>query len=174
MKKAFNITGMALTLIFAIVIFYYMDEVDSARSSSYLSSYSNYSSYSDPYSYSSPYSSSYSSYSDSYEEITEEAGVVSLFFLLFFLAIFLINLLKLKTKTVKILSIIGLSLTGIWLIWDFLMISDGGALSFDEVGPGFLFYNFIVMAFTIVGTIHAFRESKMIHDFGNTGADILG
>lgn len=154
MKLAFNITGLSLTIVFAIVIFYYAEEVSDARLDSLFSSL-NSSSYYGSSSYTPYYSSS-----DSYSSITEEAGLVSLFFFGYFLFLFIFNLRSIKTKTVKVLSIIGISLTGLWLMWDFLMVADGGALSFDEIAPGFLFYNFVVLAFALVGMIHALRLSK--------------
>lgn len=174
MKIAFNIAGIVMTIIFAIIIFYYADEVDSARSYSY-SSYSSYSGYSsDPYSSSYSYSTpSYSSYSDSYSELTEEAGLWSLLFFLYFTFLFIFNLIKVKTKTTKVLSIIGISLTGLWLCWDLLMIADGGALSFDEIAPGFIFYCLVVLAFTIIGTIHVGIANKKTLNIAPQSKDVL-
>ncbi|MCE3294668.1 MAG: hypothetical protein K0R65_382 [Crocinitomicaceae bacterium] len=148
MKQAVNIVGLAFTLIFTIVIFYYAEEVSDARLDSLFSSMSSYSSYSSPYSY---YSSFESNLDD---DLTEEAGWISLIFISYFVFQFIFNLIKVRTKTNKIISIIGISLSGIWLIWDFLMISSPGALSFDEIAPGFLFYTMTVIAFSIIGLVH--------------------
>lgn len=143
MKQVVNIVGLAFTVIFAIVIFYYAEEVSDAKMDSFLNSLS------------SSYSDIGYSFSDSYldDELTEEAGWISLIFIAFFTFQFIFNLMKVKTKTSKIISIIGISLSGIWLAWDLLMISSPGALSFDEIGPGFLFYALAVLAFSIVGLI---------------------
>ncbi|MGV3629696.1 MAG: hypothetical protein ACO1O6_00725 [Bacteroidota bacterium] len=148
MKQAVNIVGLAFTLIFSIVIFYYAEEVSDAKLDSLFSSMSSYSSYSSPYSY---YSSFESNLDD---ELTEEAGWISLIFIAYFIFQFIFNLTQVKTKTNKIVSIIGLSLSGIWLAWDFLMIGSPGALSFDEIAPGFLFYVMTVIAFSIIGLVH--------------------
>ncbi|MES2589385.1 MAG: hypothetical protein V4622_10420 [Bacteroidota bacterium] len=157
MKLATNILGLVFTLVFGIVILYYMSEVQDARFESLYSSLSS-STYSS-YPYSSPYSS-YSSYSDSYSSLTEEAGVICLFFFLFFLYQFIFNLVKVKTKTSKVISIIGLSITGIFLLWDLLMIGDGGALSFDEVGAGFILFCMISLAFSIVGLVQCRVDAR--------------
>ncbi len=148
MKQAVNIVGLAFTLIFSIVIFYYAEEVSDAKLDSLFSSMSSYSSYSSPYSY---YSSFESNLDD---ELTEEAGWISLIFIAYFIFQFIFNLLQVKTKTNKVISIIGISLSGIWLAWDLMMIGSPGALSFDEIAPGFLFYVMAVIAFSIIGLVH--------------------
>jgi len=142
MNKAFNITGIALSVIFGVLIIYYIDEVSSARFNDFLSSYSSSSLYSTS-------SYSYSTY-DSSSEVTEEAALYSLLFYLLFAGICIVNLLKIKTKTNKVISIIGISLTGIFLLWDIMMMGNSGGMSFDEIGPAFLFYTLFACAMCIV------------------------
>ncbi len=152
--RVLYIIAMVLTLGFIIADFYYMEEVSSARYSSYDNYYS-----SDPYGY-----SGYDSYS-SYEEdddITVQAGIVTLIFFLAFTALFILSLVNLKTMTVKVFSIIGLSLTFIIMLWDGLMISSPGGISFDEVGPAWVFYGLFMIAASIIGTVHAFRPKKVV------------
>lgn len=155
MNKAFYISAIALSFIFLCVCGYYIEEVDSARALESFSYYS--SSYGDSYNYG---YSSYNAYEGLAEDYTSEAALVSIFFFLFFITTDILGLLKVKTKTVKILGIIGVSLTGIMLIWDLLIISSPSNLSFDEVGGGFAFYALIILAFSIVGLVQAVRFSK--------------
>ena len=153
MKIAVNIIGIVFSIIFLIVIAYYIGEVSDARMQSIFSSYSASDSY---YSSYTPYSYS----SDSYSSITEEGGIVSMFFFLFFIFQFIFNLKKVKTTTSKVLSIIGLSFAGIFILWDLLMISDGGSLSFDEVGVGFVLFCLISFSFSIIGLVQSFVHDK--------------
>lgn len=156
MKTAINITGIAFSIIFGIVILYYIGLVHDARMESLFSSINSYSS--SPYSTYTPYSSS----SDSASSLTEEGGLICLAFFLFFLFTNIFNLIKVKTKTNKVISIIGLSLTGIFTLWNLLMITDSGALSFDEVGVAFLLYCFVLLAFAIISTVQCSVHSKKV------------
>ena len=85
-------------------------------------------------------------------------GILSLVFLLLFAAVHILSIIKIKTTTMKVISIIGISLTGIGLLLAFLVISSPGSSSYDEVGPVFVLYSLAAIAFHIVGTIHAFRK----------------
>ncbi|PKP23247.1 MAG: hypothetical protein CVU05_00370 [Bacteroidetes bacterium HGW-Bacteroidetes-21] len=154
MMRVLFIIAMALSLGFIIADFYYMEEVSSARYSSYYDTYN-----SDPYDY-----SGYNSYSayDNDDDITEEAGVVTMMFFLGFTVLFILSLVKLKTKTVKVFSIIGLSLSFIMILWDGLMISSPSHISFDETGLGWVAYGLFMLAFTIIGTVHAFRVKPVV------------
>jgi hypothetical protein len=150
MMRAFFISAIVITLGFLVADVYYMDEVSSARYSSYSSDYS---SYSDPYGY-----SGYSDYGSSNDdEMTVEAGLVTMAFFLVYIVLFVLSLIKVKTKTMKVFSIIGLSLTGIIALWDGVMISSPGNISFDEIGGAWLFFGVVMIAFTIIGTIHSFK-----------------
>lgn len=154
MSKVFYIIGIVFAIIFIGVCGYYAEEVSDARIDYFLSSY-NYSDYS--YSgYSSYNSSSYDSYSD----LTAEAGLWSLIFILFFITMNLIGLIKVKTKTSKVLSIIGLSLSAIILFWDFGVIASPGSMSFDEVSPAWVFFALNMLAFAIIGLIQSIRFAK--------------
>lgn len=151
MNRAFYIVGIVFAVIFLFLGAYYAEEVSSARWNDYFSSYSSF-------------DYSYSFGSDLDNEYTEEAGLWSLFFILSFITVDLLGLLKVKTKTVKVLSIIGLSLSLIMLIWTFLMISSPGSISFDEVYPAWAFYCLTVLAFSIVGLVQSvryYRRSRM-------------
>jgi hypothetical protein len=84
-------------------------------------------------------------------------AIVSIVFLVFFEVVFLLSLMKIKTKTMKVLSIIGLALTGIMIAWAVLPAASPSSVSFDEVGVGFVGYGVVLLAFSIIGTIHAFK-----------------
>lgn len=153
MNKAFYISAIALSFIFLCICGYYIEETSSARALESFSYYS--SSYTDSYSY-----SSYNIYEGLAENYTSEVALISLFFFLFFITTDVLGLLKVKTKTVKVLGIIGISLTGIMLIWDLLILSSPSSLSFDEVGGAFSLYSLTVLAFSIVGLVQSVRFSK--------------
>lgn len=149
MSKVLYIIGIVLAVVFFILSGYYSGEVSDARFDALFSSYD--------YSY-----SSYSSYSynGSASDITVEAGVWSLVFILFFIAMNLVGLIKVKTKTSKVLTIIGLSFSGILLFWNFAMIASPGSISFDEVSPAWVFYILMILAFAIIGLVQSIRFSK--------------
>jgi len=138
MNKAFYISSLVLSVLFGFIVLYYIDLVVSAR----------YSWYSSPYDYSSGSSE------------TEEAGLISLFFFLFFITTFLLGLIKIKRVTNKVLSIIGLSLAALFLLWDLVMLSSPSSISFDEVGIGFFFFTPVITAFSIVGIVQSNRFKR--------------
>ena len=144
--KAVYIVGIVLSVIFLFVIGFFIAEVESARFASYYSY--DYSSY-----------NSYSSY-DNGSDDTMMGAIVSFFFFAFFITSAILGLIKVKTTTNKVFSIIGLCISGIFLLWNFAMMASPGALSFDEVGIGFAFYSIIMLAFMIVGLIQAVKYSK--------------
>ena len=134
MNKAFYISSLVLSALFSVIVLYYIDLVSSARFSSW-----------------------YTNYYDSGSSETEEAGLISLFFFLFFITTFLLGLIKIKRVTNRVLSIIGLALSALFLLWDLVMLSSPSGLSFDEVGIGFFFFTPVIMAFSIVGIIQSNR-----------------
>jgi hypothetical protein len=149
--KALYIVGIVLSFIFLFVIGFFIAEVESAR-------YMSYYDYSDPYSY----NYGYSSYTNYGEDETLLGGIVSFFFFSFFILAGILGLIKTKTKTNKVLSIIGLSLSGIFFFWNILVMVDPGALSYDEVGGGYIFYSLVMLAFMIVGLVQAVRYAKRL------------
>lgn len=146
MNRAFYIAGIVLSFIFLIVCGYFISEVQSARMDYYFSMIE-----SDYY---------YAMDSSRISALTFEAGLISLFFFLAFITIDLLGLIKVKTTTMKVMGIIGLAISGLYLIWDFMVLASPGSLSFDEVGGGFGFYCFIMLAFSIVGLVQSVRFAK--------------
>ena len=141
MNKAFYISSLVLSVLFGIIIIYYIDLVSYARYS-YLPMPNDF------------------TYTDFGAGKTEEAAWISFLFLTFFTTTFLLGLIKIKRVTNKVLSLIGLSLSALFLIWDLVMLSSPSHLSFDEVGIGFLFFLPVVVAFSIVGIVQSTRYKK--------------
>lgn len=150
MNKAFYIVGIVFAVVFLFVGGYYAEEVDNAQWSSFMSSY-DYSDFGYNYDY---------GYDYEVEDLTIAASLWSLFFFLAFIAIDIMGLIKIKTTTVKVFSIIGLSLSGIFLLWNFAVMGSPGSLSFDEVYPGWVLYCLIMLAFSIVGLVQSVRYQK--------------
>lgn len=152
MMRILHLIGLVASVGLVVATIYYANEVADARFDSYMQMYSDYS-YDDPYS-----SYSYDSY-DRDNEITEEAGVTTIIFFVFFLALYVLSLMKIKTTTVKVFSIIVMSITAIMIAWALMMVSSPGGISFDEVGIAWLAYAALVLASGIVGTVHAFKKA---------------
>jgi len=149
MMRVFYLIAITLTIGFFVADFYYAEEVSHAR----------YSSYDGMYNSSDPYGSGYNSYDYSKDvDLTVEAGFVTMGFFLMCVVLYILSLVKIKTTTMKVFSIIGLSLTGIMILWDGVMIASPSGISFNEVVPGWIFFGVAMIAFMIIGTIHAFKK----------------
>jgi len=152
MMRITYLLSILVSLFFCLMIFDYIVRVNDARNDQIYEMMNNYSSGADSY-------SSYNSYDDERDNrLTAEAGLMSLFFFLFFLALGILTLIKLKTKTMKIISIIGLALTLIMSAWSAVMMGSPGAISFDEVGVVWVLYAVIMLTFGVIGTMHAFKK----------------
>ena len=165
MNKVFFIIGIVFSVIFIFISGYYAELVSNARLDYLFGSYSSYSY--DSY-------NSYSSYrvGDSYSSLTSEAALWSLLFILYFVAMNLVGLIKVKTKTAKVLSIIGLSFGGIILFWDFAVMGSPGAMSFDEVAPAWIFFGLMMLAFSIIMLVQSIRyANKVATGVTNTGVN---
>ena len=152
MMRILYILSIAASILFAVLVLDYIVRVSEARTEQLFEMMNSYGQ-------DDPYSSSYSSYDDERDNrLTSEAGLMSLFFFVFYLALQALTLVKLKTKTMKIITIIGLSLTVIMAAWNGVMMSSPGGISFDEVGIVWLLYAVIMLTFGIIGTVHAFKR----------------
>ncbi len=159
MNKAFYIIGIIFAVLFMFVIGYYMEEVKSARWRAWDIDF--YGDFGSP---------SYSSFDggNSPSDLSFQAALLSLIFFLFYAAMDILGLVKVKTKTAKVLSIIGLCFTGLYLLWDLVVLTDPGALAFDDVGGGFVLYTLTMLAFSIVGLVQAIRYGKIKYSAANT------
>jgi hypothetical protein len=157
MNKAFYIVGIVFSIAFLMVTAYYSSAVDDARWEDY-----------------DLYASGYGLYTyDNASALTEEAALISIPFFLLFIATDLLGLVKVKTKTTRAMSIIGLSISGILLLLDLFMMAESGNASFDEVGPVFGLYALVVLAFSIVGLIQSIRFQQRKKPVGITSDDLL-
>ncbi len=155
MNKAFYIVGIVFSVVFIFLGAFYMDEISSAERRDYYTNDYSYGSYDyiyDSYNY---------SYSNEADDLTFEIAVISMFFFLLFLAVDLLGLIKVKTRTTKVLSIIGISLSGIFLLWNFALMASGGGISYDEVYPAYVLYSLVILAFSIVGLVQSVRYAKV-------------
>ncbi|MES2799439.1 MAG: hypothetical protein V4638_05450 [Bacteroidota bacterium] len=153
MGKAFFISRLALSLIFIVVGVYFIAEVESARYDYILSSFSSY---------------DYNNYSSSYAsneapDLTFTAGLITLLYLLLMQGTNVFALVKIKTKTVKVLSIIGLAVVGILILINLLMLTSPAGMSYDEVGALFVLFAFGAIGFGIVYLVHAVRYEAKQH-----------
>ena len=62
--------------------------------------------------------------------------------------------------TAKVISIIGLCVSGLAFIITLLPVGDPGAVSFDEFAPFLIFIQLIMLAFCIVNLIQAVRNEN--------------
>lgn len=161
MNRAFYIVGIVFSVFFMFITSYYAEEVRSARMYDLFSDFNSY----DYNTYSSYFSSGLD------ESYTSEAALWSLFFFLSFITIDLLGLIKVKTTTVKVTSIIGLSLSAIFLLWNFAVLSSPGSMSFDEVAPGWIFYSMVMLAFTIVGVVQSSRYYRKVNSVSTSIQD---
>lgn len=151
--RAFFIAACVLTLIYIVASIAIADEVRSARWSSYDYSYDSYDSYGyDSYSY-------YDDYEDDADDYTRMGGIVSVFYMLISAGAFVLALMKIKTQTMKVISIIGVSIAGLFFLWSMLPLASPDSISFDEIAPAFVFAAMALLGLHIVGIVHAFKTS---------------
>ncbi|MFT6501908.1 MAG: hypothetical protein ACJASQ_002024 [Crocinitomicaceae bacterium] len=150
MNKTVYAVGIALSVIFFFVCGYYFIEAEKATSTMYAY-------------YLQEVSQEYGvELGVGREELSSEIGLWSLLFLGYFSFIYIMGLRKVKTKAMKVSSIIALSLTGIILLWDFGMIISPRSMSFDEIGLAWLGYCFVILILSIVGFIQSPKYNKLI------------
>jgi len=156
--RAFFIAATVLSLIYIFSSAAIAEKVSSARWSSYYDAVYDYNDY-----YSSDYSYDYSyddyAYEDEADDYTRMGGMVSVFYMLISAGAFLLALMKIKTKTMKVISIIGLSLSGLFLLWSMMPLASPGSISFDEVAPAFILAAIAFIGLNVVGIVHAFKTS---------------
>jgi len=147
--KALNIIGLVLVIVLFFVTGVYINETSSARWSDY--SY-------DSYSY---------LYSGRAADVTMEAASIMLLFMFFYIGAMIANLVKVKTTTTKVMSIIGLSFSLIILLINLVVLAEPSNLAFDESGGFFIIYGILMLAFFIVFLVqsvtHKNRDQKKVN-----------
>lgn len=151
--KALYVTSLIVTVLLIILTGYFInwyDEVDFAMWMETLYDYDSYSSMYDSYYY--------------YElkEITQYGAITGLASMIFYILTFSFTLKNIKRVTAKVMSIIGLSITGLFFLATLVPLSDPGAASFDEFGPVLILYAIIMLAFCIVNLVQAVRNAAPV------------
>ncbi len=163
MMRAFFISATVLSIIFIVACAGISSSVSSARWD-YLwnSTYDDYSTdYYDDYSYD-DYSYDDYGYGDSYEEaenMTRVGGIVSVLYMLISAGAFLLALMKIKTKTMKVISIIGMSLAGLLFLIAMVPTAVPDEMYFDECAGVFILGAIALLGLHVVGIVHAFKTS---------------
>jgi len=133
MKKYFSIS-MALSVVFTALVAYYYNEVDEARLTEMMDIIGGV--------------TTYTSGGQS-ENLTEEIALLSLLFIGAFIAL---DYLKMKSSAEhKKFAIVGLFLSVVLLVWDLLVLSSPGHMSFDEVAPAWGLYGLTMFIFARMG-----------------------
>lgn len=141
--KAINIIGICLAVIIMPVCIYYVIETEYAYYNSW--DWGGYDSY-----YSGP----------SRAEVTTEAAGISILFVGFFVYQCIMNMVKIKTTTSKVMGIIGVSLMGIFFLINLMMLGSGGGATYDEGGPFNFIAGLIMIAFSIVFLVQTVNFEK--------------
>jgi hypothetical protein len=108
-----------------------------------------------------PYSYNYddSRYAD-LRSLTATGGILSLLFTVFYILTFSFTLKNIKRTTAKVMSIIGLSISGIFFLCCLVPIMEPANVAFDdEFAPAMIFYGLIMLAFCIVNLVQAIRNT---------------
>lgn len=82
---------------------------------------------------------------------------VSLLFFIYFIVMDIIGLVRIKRKITKVLSVMGLLITGIMLSWAIVVISLTWKISVLEVVGMYLIYALLYFVFSIAGLIQAVK-----------------
>jgi hypothetical protein len=162
MNKVLYIIGIVFSFIFFWVSAYYVEVTGNARIMEMWSSYDGYSGI-----------STYNYYSSSASDLTTEAGLIALFFFLYVIFADIMGLLNVKTTTSKVFTIIGISLGGLFLLWNGAVLASPRSLTYDEAGIAFTFYALVTLAFSIVGLVQSVRFGKQKKVIENPSNDLL-
>lgn len=152
MNKNLYVFGIILSIFFAGTLVYYFFEAREARENlnEALVSYS-----------------AYTSYLDSDEKpffVTIRVGLWSLVYSVFFLIMSIVALAKVKTTTATSMSIIGVSLSGIFILWDFLMMYAAHTLTYDLIYFTFFLYSAYLIAYSIIQLIQFNRYEDLLEN----------
>lgn len=141
--RGLNIIGIILSVVLFPVVFYYVEEVSRARWASW-----------------DFFDTGYNYTGQSAAELTFEGGLIILAITLFMIFQNIFNIAKVKTVTAKVLGIIGVSLIGLALLFNLLMLSSPRNISFDEGGQLWMIVGLLMLAFSIVFLVQSVNYHK--------------
>ncbi|MCB9222824.1 MAG: hypothetical protein R2780_10835 [Crocinitomicaceae bacterium] len=144
--RGLNIIGIIMSILLFPLVFYYMIEVSQAR-------WRSWDIWDTGFSYTGP----------SAADLTFEGALFLLAITLFMVFQNIFNMAKVKTTTAKVLGIIGVSLVGLALLFNMLMISSPDNVSFDEGGPLWFMVALLMLAFSIVFLVQSVMYHKKKH-----------
>lgn len=90
-------------------------------------------------------------------DVTFEGALIILLILIYFIFQNILNMVKVNRPTTRVLSIIGISISGFSLLYCFLMLNNPTHLSFDEGGQSFMLPGLMMIGFSIVFLIQYMR-----------------
>ncbi len=143
--KKINTVGILSALIMGVVAVYFTEEVKTERWGGFMNDFMNY-------------SDSSVIYENKADELSMQAAGIMLLLTGYFIFGFIRNLMKIKTMTTRVISIVGLSFTLIAFLFGLVSILDPAGASFDETGPVFIGYGILCLAFFVVLFIQASRQ----------------
>ncbi|MFT4602120.1 MAG: hypothetical protein ACI857_002306 [Arenicella sp.] len=141
--KTINIIGICLAVILMPLCIYFVEETSTARWASW--------------DYDWGYGGS-SYYGPSAGELTAQGGGISILIVGFFIYACIMNMVKIKTTTSKVMSIIGLSLMGIGFLVNLSLVAGAG--TYDEGGLINIFVGLVMIAFSIVFLVQSVNFEK--------------
>lgn len=141
--RGLNILGIILSVVLFPVVFYYVEEVSTAR-------WRSWDIWDTGFSYTGP----------SAADLTFEGALFLLAITLFMVFQNIFNIAKVKTITAKVLGIIGVSLVGLALLFNLLMLAEPRNVSFDEGGQLWMLVGLLMLAFSIVFLVQSVNYHK--------------
>jgi hypothetical protein len=100
-------------------------------------------------------------------DVQIEATIVMLIFAGYFVYLFVGNMMQVKTTTSKVLTILGISLTGVVVVVHVFGLFGFGP-SFLDAGPLWFVFAPIALAFSIVLLVQTYVAEKHRHKFNHT------
>ena len=152
--RGLNIIGIILSIALFPIVVYYASEVSTARWRSW-----------------SVWDADYSYVGPSAADLTMEGAMFLLVITLFMVFQNIFNIVKVKTITAKVMGIIGVSLIGLALLFNLLMLSEPNGISFDEGGILWIFVGLLMLAFSIVFLVQSvnYHKKKKL----NTNSEVI-
>lgn len=154
MIKSLSIIGIVLSLALFFVTVYFAETAQNSRRNHY--SYNEY--IGSDYEYGAYEFGDEPIYTDR-ERITAVAGSVTMVFFLFFSTLSILWLKMVKRMAATLFAIFTLSLSGIMVLFDFVVIATAEP-DFDDIAPFWILYTLHIIAFSIVGLVQVVKFER--------------